>query len=92
MEYQRLSSLYENNFIKGDYSGAFKYAKEQLEIDPSDIVAYIRLAVAAQYIDVDKEKLKRHYAPFISEKDDLHKEVKSLANSFLSSKKKKTDR
>ena len=87
IKYQRLSTLYEDYLIKGEYVKAFQCAKEQLDIDPSDTVAYLRLAVAAQYVDAEKEILKRQYAPFVSEEDDLHKEIKSLANSILAGKK-----
>ena len=87
--YNRLSSLYEINYIKGDYKKAFNNAKEQLKIDPADIVAYMRLAAAAQFVELDKEKLKSQYHPFVSEKDKLHIELKSLANTFLSAKENK---
>ena len=87
IKYLGLSNLFEDYLIKGDYVKAFQCAKEQLDIDPSDTVAYLRMAVAAQYCDIDKETLKSQYAPYVSEEDDIHKEIKSLANSLLSGKK-----
>ena len=36
--YNRLSNLYEINYIKGDYKKAFNNAKEQLKIDQTSTV------------------------------------------------------
>lgn len=89
IKFQQLSILYENSLKKGDYIQAFQCAKEQLAIDPSDTVAYLRLAIAAHHVDSENEILKRQYSPYVSIEDDLHKEIKSLANTILTGKKER---
>ena len=84
--YQQLTKQFSAHLNEGNYLKAFHCAKEQLEIDPSDTVAYMRLAVSAQHVKVDKEILKKQYAPYVSEEDALHKDIKALANFLLSLK------
>ena len=86
--YTKLSSDYEKSILSGDNKKAYLVAVEQLKLDPADTAAYLRMAIASQYIDVDKKMLLKNYSPSISERDVFHIQIKSIANILLSVKRK----
>lgn len=81
--YATLSSDYEKSLSVGNYQKAYAIAVEQLNLDPSDTVAYLRMAIAVQHLKVDKEKILKDYSPEISEMDLFHVQIKSIANALL---------
>ena len=89
--YAALSNDYEKSFLSGKHKKAYLIAVEQLKLDPADTAAYLRMAIASQYLDVDKIMLIKKYSPAISERDVFHIQVKSIANILLSIKKDKKD-
>ena len=85
--YSNLSKDYEKNLSIGNYQKAYTIAIEQLNLDPSDTVAYIRMAIATQHINVDRQKILKEYSSKISERDSFHVQIKSIANALLNTPK-----
>ena len=81
--YTELSEKYEVSLKNKKYKKAYSFALGQLQLDPADTIAYLRLAIAAQHLRVNREKLRYKYSPEISEQDIIHIQIKKIANSLL---------
>ncbi|AWB67994.1 hypothetical protein C2869_16875 [Saccharobesus litoralis] len=86
LEYSKLVTDYNRFLSLGDYQNAFTTAKKLLDIDPSDTVSYLRLALVSENICLNFEQIIVNYAPLVSEGNESQKAIKDLANILLSSK------
>ncbi len=81
--YSELSESYNISISEKNYDRALKIAIEQLALDPADSIAYLRAAIASQYVDTDRTQLIEMYSHAISERDNYHIQIKTLANVIL---------
>ena len=72
----------------GDYEKAISLAGELLKIDPSDSLAYLRLAIAVHsHHGANNSELMSMYGLSISEGSPMDQRLKSLANALLQAPK-----
>ncbi|MFT6188994.1 MAG: hypothetical protein ACJAW8_002041 [Oleispira sp.] len=84
--YYELSLNYEKSIINKEYQEAFTIAVEQIKLDPSDVVAYLRMAISSQHINVNRSDLIEFYSVSISERNAMDVELKKIATALLMSK------
>ncbi len=77
--YGDLSKKYEESIKAKNYKTAFNLALEQLDLDPSDAIAFLRLAIASQYYKGNKEHLIDYYALSVSQSNMCEKRVKEIS-------------
>jgi len=78
--YSKLNSLYHKSMVTGNCNEAYKAAEEMLSIDPSQSLAFLKFAVAAEICNIT---IGYEYEIYGSTRNELESEMRLLSEYLL---------